>query len=252
MGDGADLQRAKRHVLDFHRAIDEATDDALVDAVQRTTSPSCVFNATYPFADGLDALGYAHSVWAPLQRSFAPMQRRQDIFFAGTNDLDGGATTWVVSMGHLLGLFDQPFCGVRPTRQATMLRYCEFYSVATEGITEVTLFLDVLNFMALASAEVMVPSTAATLVTPGPRTHDGLLFHGAPPAEGLKTLRLFQRMINRLLEADVDTRQTPLDADWTPDMIWWGPGGIGAPYTQERYLEQHAIPFSEGLEWGTF
>ena len=30
-------------------------------------------------------------------------------------------------------------------------------------------------------------------------------------------------------------------------MIWWGPAGIGATYTIERYAEQHAGPFRDGL-----
>ncbi|MEO1795519.1 MAG: nuclear transport factor 2 family protein, partial [Pseudomonadota bacterium] len=128
----------------------------------------------------------------------------------------------------------------------------EFYLVDGDRITDVTLFLDVMNFMALAGAEALPRSTAATMVTPGPRTHDGLLFDAQPAEEGETTLRLFQRMINRLLDASVETARTDLSLDWTDDMIWWGPGGIGAPYTQGRYLEQHANPFSDDLEWGTF
>ena len=31
-----------------------------------------------------------------------------------------------------------------------------------------------------------------------------------------------------------------------------GPTGIGAAYTRERYLEQHAQPFEEGLEFVQF
>ena len=34
---------------------------------------------------------------------------------------------------------------------------------------------------------------------------------------------------------------------WAEDMIWWGPAGIGASYTIERYLEQHAGPFRAHL-----
>jgi len=252
MGANISLSAAKRAVLDHQEALDQAGNGALFKALGHATTPGCIFNTTFPFQDALTAGEAAEQVWLPLRTAFAPMQRRQDIFFAGKNDLDGGETTWVVSMGHFLGLFDTPFCGVPPTRQSTMLRYCAFYQVTGAGIREITLFLDILNFMALAGAKAMVPSTAATLVTPGPRTHDGLLFGPFSEKEGVKTLNLFQRMINRLLEADVDTRRTPLSLDWTDDMIWWGPGGIGAPYTQGRYLEQHAIPFSEGLEWGTF
>ncbi|MEM9853449.1 MAG: nuclear transport factor 2 family protein [Pseudomonadota bacterium] len=246
------LAAAKRMVLDFQAALDAAAPGALAEVLEAHSAPTCRVSATAPFGEGLSPAQAAQTIWAPLRAAFSPLQRRPDIFFAGDNDLDGGVSTWVVSMGHLLGLFDRPFCGVRPTRKAAMLRYCEFYRVSEAGIEEITLFLDVLNFMALNGAEAMAPSTAATMVTPGPRTHDGLIYDESAPHEGATTLRLFQRMIARLLSADVDTRETDLSLDWTPDMIWWGPGGIGAPYTQDRYLEQHAIPFTEGLTWGTF
>ena len=29
---------------------------------------------------------------------------------------------------------------------------------------------------------------------------------------------------------------------WQDDMIWWGPTGIGATYTIERYAKQHSGP----------
>ena len=78
----------------------------------------------------------------------------------------GGASVWVVSMGHLLGLFDAPFLGMRPTRRGTMLRYAEFNRVEGDQIVDSTVFLDVMNLMAQVGAEVMVPSTAPMMVTP--------------------------------------------------------------------------------------
>jgi hypothetical protein len=30
--------------------------------------------------------------------------------------------------------------------------------------------------------------------------------------------------------------------------LWWGPGGIGATYTIDRYVEQHAGPFRAHLQ----
>ncbi len=30
---------------------------------------------------------------------------------------------------------------------------------------------------------------------------------------------------------------------WHKDMIWFGPAGIGATYTRERYEKQHPNPF---------
>jgi hypothetical protein len=37
---------------------------------------------------------------------------------------------------------------------------------------------------------------------------------------------------------------------WHEDMIWWGPAGIGATYTIERYVRQHSIPFDAALSAG--
>ena len=37
---------------------------------------------------------------------------------------------------------------------------------------------------------------------------------------------------------------------WHDDMIWWGPGGIGATYTIPRYIRQHCRPFDDALHDG--
>lgn len=246
------LDAAKKTVLSHQRHIDTAPKFALAEGLSVETSANCSFQFTAPFRECVGAENADKNFWGPLRSSFSPLQRRPDIFFAGYNHLSDEPGVWVASMGHLLGLFDQPFLGMRPTRQSTMLRYAEFSLVVDGKITETTMFLDVLNLMAQVRAEALPPSTAATMVTPGPRTHDGLLFNSQPSSEGEKTLKLFLRMIDRLLAEDVHTTNTDLSLDWKEDMIWWGPGGIGAPYTQERYLEQHCVPFEEGLKWGDF
>lgn len=247
-----ELANAKAVVLAHYQRLDAAPAQDIAEALAQASDSSCNYQFVHPFNEVVGPEQAAAVFWQPIRTSFAPLQRRQDIFMAGRNSLDDGATTWVVSMGHLLGLFAEPFLGLRPTRQSAMLRYAEFHNVANGKIIQSTLFLDVMNLMAQVRAEVMPPSTAATMVTPGPRTHDGLLFDPQPIAAGQQTLELFQRMINRLLSVDVHTTDTNLSLDWTEDMIWWGPGGIGAPYTQEGYLAQHCVPFEEGLEWGDF
>lgn len=246
------LQDAKSLVLSHYDALDAAPEAGLAEALSRHCSADCAFQFVHPFNDVTGPEAAAERFWHPLRQSFAPLQRRQDVFMAGDNALDDGATTWVVSMGHLLGLFDAPFLGLRPTRHGTMLRYAEFFRVEGGRITDVTLFLDMLNLMHLVRAECLPEATGPVMVTPGPRTHGGLMFDAQDPSAGQDTLALFQRMINRLLGTDVHTLKSDLVLDWTEDMIWWGPGGIGAPYTQGRYLEQHTGPFEDGLTWGTF
>jgi hypothetical protein len=56
-------------------------------------------------------------------------------------------------------------------------------------------------------------------------------------------------MIARLVGEGVRTTKADLELDWREDMLWWGPSGIGAAYTQERYLKQHCGPFEAGLEF---
>jgi len=231
----SDLAKAKALVLSHYELLDSVSTDGLATALAKGTSADCQFQFVHPFNEMVGAEQAAQMFWKPVRESFAPLQRRQDIFMAGHNALDKSDAVWVVSMGHMLGLFHTPFFGVRPTCQSAMLRYAEFNCVVDGKIVASTLFFDIMNFMAQVGAEVMVPSTAATMVTPGPRTHDGLLFDEQPPSEGKQTLDLFQRMINRLLS-----------------VIWWGPGGIGAPYTQAGYLRQHCVPFEQGLKWGDF
>lgn len=43
-------------------------------------------------------------------------------------------------------------------------------------------------------------------------------------------------------------RQDELRQHWADDMLWWGPAGIGASYTIDRYVEQHAAPFRAHLQ----
>jgi hypothetical protein len=49
-----------------------------------------------------------------------------------------------------------------------------------------------------------------------------------------------------------ERREDELRQHWAEDMIWWGPAGIGASYTIERYVEQHAGPFRAHLHDRTF
>ena len=77
-------------------------------------------------------------------------------------------------------------------------------------------------------------------------THGGLLYDAQNPSEGVATLAAINRMIDDLKvwsAHDQDGIVEELRQSWNDDMIWWGPAGIGATYTIERYAAQHAGPF---------
>ena len=204
----------------------------------------------HPFHEQAGPEAIAEAFWAPLLRALTSLQRRTDIFLAGANDCDDGQSVWVTSMGHLLGLFDRPFLGIAPTGRIGMLRFAEFCRVADGCITEQAFFCDLMHLMAQAGQYPLPRMTGAQLVQPGPLTHDGLLYDEQSPDAGASTLARILSMAQAITDANAGKPLTPreeLARDWHDDMLWWGPTGIGATYTIERYIAQHQQPFRREL-----
>ena len=242
------FQTEKTLVRAHHAALAAASPDTVAEALARHTAPGWHWRGMHPFHEQSGAEAVAAAFWSPLLAAFSRAQRREDIFFAGLNQIDGFASTWVVSMGHLMGLFDAPLLGIRPTRRIAMLRYAEFHRIEGGRIAETAQFVDLLHLMRPAGQCPLPPQTGAHLVQPGPRSHDGLLTHDADPAEGAATLDLICRMIGAIGTARTyPSPQVELAECWHDDMLWWGPEGVGATYTIPRYIEQHQRPFRTQL-----
>ena len=79
-----------------------------------------------------------------------------------------------------------------------------------------------------------------------------LQFASKVEQEGIDTLNLITRMAKRLVGGGMQTTKSDLELDWTEDMLWWGPGGIGASYTQKGYLKGHTKPFEDNLDFVSF
>jgi len=239
-----DFQAQKAVVRAYYAALDSAEGAGITQAVADHVTDDYLWRGYHPFGELQGAGAVAETFWQPLRRALTRMQRREDVFFAGTNDSDGHKSVWVVSMGHLMGLFDAPWLGIRPTRKIAMLRYCEFNRVENGRIVEAAMYIDIPHLMAQAGQDPFGPQTGAFLVQPGPMPHDALLFDSQPPEEGGKTLAAINAMISDLSQWNSGLPlEQELARTWADDMIWWGPHGIGATYTIERYAKQHAGPF---------
>lgn len=245
-----DHQRNKALVLDYFRELESAGPDGVRDVLRRYSADDYRFYGVHPFnaLSGADAVSQA--VWEPLWRALGPVQRRQDVFIAGTSEIHGDA--WVMSMGHFLGLFDGDWLGMRASRKMVMLRYAEFNCLQDGRIARTGFFCDLIGVMHQLGVNPLPPQTGASFVYPGPRTHDGLQFGPQPEEEGRKTLDLVRRMVDDLTQLNLtgNDRCPPelLARTWRHDMIWYGPAAIGASYTIPRYQEQHQYPFREGLK----
>ncbi len=238
----------KEIVLNFYKALSDAEESALTDVISEYCGDDLLWRGFHPFNELRGASNVAQKFWQPLNHSLANLQRRMDVFMAGQNEIDGFNSVWVVSMGHLMGLFDKDWLGIAPTGKMAFLRYCEFNRIENGKIVETAMYFDIPHLMMQAGLQPFPPQTAAQLVQPGPMTHDGLMFTPQPAEDGKRTLAAINAMISDLGQWDSGlSLEDELRRTWCEDMIWWGPSGIGATYTIERYAKQHASPFRAGF-----
>ena len=250
-----DFQAEKDLVRTYHQALSNADAGSVAGVLRRHTSPDWHWRGMHPFHEQRGADAVAAVFWQPLLGAMTALQRRPDIFLAGRNEIDGFKSVWVVSMGHLMGLFDHPWLGIRPTGRIAMLRYAEFNRVADGRIVETAMFCDIPAVMIQAGQNPFPPQTGAHLVQPGPMTHEGLMYGPQDPARGAATLAAINAMMavmstRREGDEEFAAHVAELQRNWHDDMIWWGPAGIGATYTIPRYIRQHTGPFRKALGVG--
>ena len=250
----ADFQAEKAVVSACHDALSGATPETVAGILAAHTHSGWHWRGMHPFHEQHGADAVAGAFWAPFLGSMTRVQRRPDIFMAGQNEIDGFESVWVVSMGHLMALFDRPWLGIRPTGRIVMLRYAEFHRVKDGRIRETAQFIDIPHLMIQAGQNPFPPATAQHLIQPGPMTHEGLMRDRQDPETGRRTLAKINAMLTDMTRPE-RRRDRPgfaaeLARSWRDDMIWWGPAGIGATYTIPRYIRQHSGPFREALNAG--
>ncbi|MGL5056542.1 MAG: ester cyclase [Fusobacteriaceae bacterium] len=239
----------KNLVREYFNAIENSTPETVEETLNQYTSANYLWRGVYPFREQEGTAACTEIFWKPLLTSIKHLQRRQDVFIGGTNEVAN--EEWVMSMGHFMGLFDEEYLGIKPTGKMVNIRYAEFSCVENGKIIKTGLFLDLLGLMQQVGAYPLPPSTGQYFVYPGPRNHDGLLFQDAPEEEGVKTLALVNKMVDDLTALNKSGAMgiTPdvLEPSWSKNMIWYGPAGIGASYTIPRYIAQHSLPFRSSL-----
>ena len=213
-----DYQDIKAFVAGYYRDLDAATAENVASVLARYLADDCLFRGVHPFNELTGAQAVADTVWAPLRRSLRAVQRRQDIFMAGTSVRGGGR--WVMSMGHLMGLFDEDWLGIPATRKLAFLRYAEFNRVEDGRIAECGFFVDIPGLMMQVGLAPFPPQTGAEIIVPGPRTHDGLLTDAQDAAESAKTLDLVDRMKDDLVSTyGGELPPEVLAKTWHDDML---------------------------------
>mgnify|MGYP001569497665 FL=1 len=243
-------QDQKSFILSFYDELEAANADSVRKVISQFTNTDFQWYGVYPFNEQNGGDAVAEVFWIPFLSTWSNVQRRQDVFLAGTSEIDN--TDWVLSMGHFMGLLDGNWLGFPASRKLAFLRYADFNCIKDGKIIRSSFFCDLIGLMHQLGLNPLPLQTGASFVYPGPRTHDGLLIEPQDQQESQKTLKLVNQMIGDLTDLNKNENDCPhpdlLKKTWHEDMIWYGPAGIGASYTIPRYQEQHQFPFRRGLK----
>ena len=243
-------QSQKSLILSFYDKLEGANAKSVVKVINQFTKSDFQWYGVYPFNEQKGGDAVAEVFWIPFLSAWSNVQRRQDVFLAGTSEIDN--TDWVISMGHFMGLLDGNWLGFPASRKLAFLRYADFNCIKDGKIIRGSFFCDLIGLMHQLGINPLPPQTGASFIYPGPRTHDGLLIKPQKQIESEKTLELLNRMIGDLTDLNKSKNDSPppdlLRKTWHDDMLWFGPAGIGATYTIPRYQEQHQLPFRRGLK----
>ena len=243
-------QIQKSLILSFYDEIEAANANSIAKVIRKFTKPELQWYGVYPFNEQKGGDAVAEVFWIPFLSAWSNVQRRQDIFLAGTSEIDNA--DWVISMGHFMGLLDGNWLGLPASRKIAFLRYADFNCIKDGKIIRSSFFCDLIGLMHQLGLNPLPLQTGASFIYPGPRTHDGLLIEPQDQQESQKTLKLVNQMIGDLTVLNKNENDCPhpdlLKKTWHDDIIWYGPAGIGASYTIPRYQEQHQFPFRRGLK----
>ena len=208
--------------------------------------PNCKWHTFHP----INELDGVHDInakfWQPLLHAMPDMERRTQLFFGGEFDgrFCGGAGTWVTAHGYLTGTFTNDWLGIPATGEQLYVRIGEFYRVENNKIVEARVLLDLVDVMRQAGFNVLPPSNGLDLLVPGPQNNDGVLLAVQDPAHAKHSMQLLDRLITGLTSFDkTDLQSMNMQSIWHPEMMWYGPCGIGTARRVKGFQKHHQKPF---------
>ncbi len=220
--------------------MDDAT---LAAALASRLQPDCVWHAAHPIGDLTGAEAIAAGWFAPLRQALPLAMRRDEIVLGGVSRTGSGA--WLACLGHLVGNLVAPLFGASPHGKLVFLRIGEFYRLADGRIAEAYVLPDVVDLWRQTGRRLLPGLLGTEMLFPGPATHDGVC--PDRPERSAESARLVEAMLADLHAFDpasfASTGQSGPGGYWHPQMLWFGPGGIGANFTYAGFQRDHRVPF---------
>jgi predicted ester cyclase len=179
------------------------------------------------------------AVLGPLARALPDVERRTEIAIDG----EFRGSSWVACQGHYVGVFEAPLFSIPPTGRLVSLRFGEFCRIERGAIVEMYCILDWLDLMRQAGVYPLAPPLGSEDAWAPPSTGDGR--EGAlDPNARLRSLNLVEAMIAGLMQYDGKTLESmAMERFWAPNMLWFGPGGIGSTRGLRGFQDHHQRSF---------
>lgn len=194
----------------------------------------------------IDAITGAANVvanfWTPFLHALPDVERRDDIFIA--SHFKNG--NWVGATGYYTGTFANDWLGIRATGGVLNVRFGEFSRLENGKVCEVYIILDILDVLRQAGQLPIGLSKPLGVVehVSGPGSRDGITLAEVDPIESTQSLKLVEAMIAGLMSYDRKTLDSMgMERFWHPQMMWYGPAGIGSSRRLKGFQDVHQIAF---------
>lgn len=240
---GSDSAQAKRQLIGALRLLARTPEQRLEEAAAAVFTESAQCAVSHP----TNQLGGVRDVVArhltPLKRAMPDLERRDDIVLAG----EFAGRAWVAATGYYYGTMVRDWLGLPPSQQWLYVRFGEFYRLEGSRVADAYILLDLVDVLRQLGINPLPQGRAIESLCPGPATHDGVVFTAQPEHEGRVSAALVDAMIvEGLMSYDqVDHASIGMERYWDPDMMWYGPAGIGTTRGLSGFLANHQHPWQE-------
>ncbi len=243
-----DPATAKRTLLTALRRLARAAPEQLRDTAAAVFAPDLAYLTNHPVNQlhDLDALIDRHLL--PMKRAMPDLERRDDILMGGRWK-DGD---WISATGYYYGTFTGEWHGLQPSGTWLYVRFGEFYKLVGGMVVDAYVMLDWVDVFRQLGCNPLRPALGVEGLCPPPAEQDGLQLHASDVAESEKSLKLVEAMIFEGMWAfdGVNHESMRFHDFWVPDMMWYGPGGIGTTRGVDNFYKFHEGPFNEA--WPDF
>ena len=247
--EGSSVVRARETVVGLWGALGRvdarSVEAVLADHVEADT----VWHVSAPF-DDLGAPVVASDWFTPMHDALGIVACHLSIVAAAPGP---DASTTVSVTGHLRGVQRARWLGIEAPGWPVSLRFGAIHRVLPGGsVGESWVLLDILDLAARAGVA-NLPGRYDRRPVPDPTFPERHATPTSPSAAGTvsgsqsesqRSLALVEAMIDGLMAYDgKDLRSMGMDRFWSPDMRWYGPGGIGSTRALRGFEDLHQRPF---------